>query len=142
MSTYTVAQLEVALQAMDRKVQDALADGTILEMIKQNSNNLVWPHVQNFEDIDLLFLLFIALQRRIFAMSKTSQSDIKKIFNRYSFVTKIVVSATQFKENPDWQVKSAEFLKEQRAARDAWEKRAARKTGKQSTQGQEVRQFN
>ena len=83
MSSYTIAQLEVALQGMDRKIQDALAHGTIFETIEQNTNGLVRQHVQNSKDIYLPCLLCIAIQRRIFAMSKSSQPDVKKVFDCY-----------------------------------------------------------
>ena len=142
MSSYTIAQLEVALQGMDHKIQDALVHGTIFETIEQNANGLVWQHVQNSKDIYLPCLLCIAIQRRIFAMSKSSQSDVKKVFDRYGFVTNIIVSAAQFKTKPDWQVRRAEFLKEQRAARNTWEKRVSQRANKEAKAGQEVRQFN
>ena len=101
MFSYTIAQLKVALQEMDHKIQDALAHGTIFEMIEQNTNSLIWQHVQNSKDNYLCCLLYIAIQCCIFAMLKSSQPDVKKVFDHYSFVTKIIVSTAQFKMKPD-----------------------------------------
>ena len=122
MSSYTIAQLKVALQGMDHKIQDALTHSTIFEMIEQNTNSLVWQHVQNSKDIYLPCLLCIAIQHCIFAMLKSSQPNVKKVFDHYGFVMNIIVSATQFKTKPDWQVRRAKFLKEQCATRNTWEK--------------------